>query len=67
MDISSEMIHALLPVYLVVVLGTSALPLEAETLVFNSAEGTISIPDGRFLNLSPSLRLRVEAVAAVVT
>lgn len=51
---------------LVEVLGASALPLEAETIVFNSAEGTISIQDGRFFNLSPSLRLRVEAVAAVV-
>jgi len=48
------------------VLGTSARPLAAETPVFSSAEGTISLPDNRFFNLPPSLRLRVEAVAAVV-
>lgn len=47
-------------------LGKSARPLAAETPVFSSAEGTISLPDNRFFNLPPSLRLRVEAVAAVV-
>jgi hypothetical protein len=48
------------------VLSTSARSLAAEAAVFSSAEGTITLPDNRFFNLSPSLRLRVEAVAAVV-
>jgi hypothetical protein len=48
------------------VLSTSARPLAAETPIFSSAEGTITLPDNRFFNLPPSLRLRVEAVAAVV-
>jgi MFS family permease len=44
MDVSSEMIHALLPIYLVTVLGTSALTVgviegiaEATALVFSGA------------------------------
>jgi hypothetical protein len=48
------------------VLGTSARSLAAAIPVFNSAEGTISLSENRFFNLPASLRLRVEAVAAVV-
>ena len=48
------------------VLATSTRLLAAETHFFSSDEGTISLPDNRFFNLPPSLRLRVEAVAAVV-
>jgi Na+/melibiose symporter-like transporter len=40
MDISSEMIHALLPVYLVTVLGTSALTVG---IIEGVAEATASI------------------------
>jgi Na+/melibiose symporter-like transporter len=40
MDISSEMIHALLPVYMVAVLGTSAL---AVGIIEGVAEATASI------------------------
>lgn len=47
-------------------LGTSTRLFSAELPVFSSAEGTISLPENRFFNLPPSLRLRVEAVAAVV-
>ncbi|WP_159086627.1 hypothetical protein [Burkholderia sp. NRF60-BP8] len=48
------------------VLGTSARSAADAAPVFSSVEGTISLPDNRFFNLLPSLRLRVEAVAAVV-
>lgn len=34
--------------------------------IFQSESGTVSLPDGRFIQLSPSLRLRVEAAGAVV-
>lgn len=34
--------------------------------LFHTGEGTVSLAEGRFLELTPSLRLRVEAAAAVV-
>ena len=48
------------------VLGASTQIVATESPVFSSADGTISLPENRFFNLPPSLRLRVEAVAAVV-
>ena len=42
------------------------IPTESAASVFHVDVGTVSLPDGRFLQLSPSLRLRTEAAAAVV-
>ncbi|WP_329757093.1 hypothetical protein [Stenotrophomonas maltophilia] len=48
------------------VLESSPWPMTIESTVFGGTDGTISLQDSKFFTLSPTLRLRVEAVAAVV-
>ncbi len=47
-------------------LAISARQAPSEIPVFSTGERTISLPDDKFFQLHPSLRLRVEAAAAVV-